>query len=154
VDVRHKEGKADEGEGGGVTAHAPFIRRRVRVAAALLVGAGGFLGAIARYLVTTVVGTSASGVPWATFLINVSGSLLLGMLGTVATRGLFGGPEPIRLALGVGFLGAFTTFSTFSVETNQLLQADDWPMAALYAAGSVVAGLVAVRAGAAIGAAL
>ncbi|MGE0392276.1 MAG: fluoride efflux transporter CrcB [Vicinamibacterales bacterium] len=122
--------------------------------ASLLVGAGGFLGAIARYLTTNAIGTSASGIPWATFVINVSGSLLLGALGTAATRGLIGAPEPVRLALGVGFLGAFTTFSTFSVETNHLIQTDDWPMAMLYAAGSVVAGLAAVRAGAAIGAAL
>lgn len=126
----------------------------VTVTGALLVGVGGFVGAIARYLAATLIGTSASGVPWATFVINVTGSLLLGILGSVATRGVLGAPEPMRLALGVGFLGAFTTFSTFSVETNQLLQMDDWPMAALYAAGSVVAGLAAVRAGAAIGAAL
>lgn len=119
-----------------------------------LVGAGGCAGAMARYAVASVIGTSASGVPWATFLINVSGSLLFGLLGALATRGWLGAPEPARLALGVGFLGAFTTFSTFSAETNRLILGDDWPMAALYAAGSVVAGLAAVRAGAALGAAL
>jgi len=126
----------------------------VRVLPYVLVGAGGFLGAIARYLVASVIGSNVHGVPWATFTINVSGSFLLGMLGTVATRGMLGAPDPARLALGVGFLGAFTTFSTFSAESHQLIQSDDWPMAALYAAGSVVAGIAAVRAGAAIGAAL
>lgn len=120
----------------------------------VLVGAGGFAGAIARYVMTSAIGTSLYGVPWATFAINVLGSFLLGMLGPLVARGLPGESEPMRLALGIGFLGAFTTFSTFSAEAHQLIQSDEWPLAALYAAGSVVAALAAVRAGAAIGAAL
>ena len=125
------------------------------VASCLLVGAGGFLGAIARHLAGVAIGDAGRGVfPLATFLINISGSLLLGVVGTLVARRFVASPDAVRLALGVGFLGAFTTFSTFEMETQGLLRDGQGLMASLYVAGSVVVGLVAVRAGMALGNAL
>ncbi len=121
----------------------------------LLVGAGGFLGAIARYVVTMgVSGLARTTFPLATFLINVSGSLLLGVVGTLVARRFVASPEAVRLALGVGFLGAFTTFSAFEMETDWMLRDGRGMLAVFYVGASVVAGLLAVRAGAALGNAL
>jgi len=117
----------------------------------LLVGAGGACGSMARYLVTLVIGAHAGvAFPIATFVVNVTGSFLLGALGTLATRSTGWPPETLRLALGTGFLGAFTTFSTFEMETSGLFRAGHWCLGVAYVAGSVIAGLVALRAGAAI----
>src|SRR5689334_5501482 len=88
-----------------------FLRRTPL--AYLLVGIGGFLGANARLLVSTyVVGHVRTRFPLATFAINVSGSLMLGVLGGFLTERVTPHSEWMRLALGVGFLGAYTTFST------------------------------------------
>ena len=114
----------------------------------LLVGVGGFVGANARLivaqLVTRLVGTQF---PLGTFLINVSGSFLLGVLWPVVTQRLGPTSDALRLSLGVGFLGAFTTFSTFELETHALLENGSWSFAAANVVGSVAAGLLAMRAG-------
>ncbi len=115
----------------------------------LLVGAGGFAGAITRFLVTA--GTTAlwrTPFPAATFLVNVSGSLLIGVAGTLASRRLAGAPDALRLAFAVGFLGAYTTFSAFSLETDAMIRDGRTALALGYVAASVVVGLLAVRAGA------
>lgn len=118
----------------------------------LLVGAGGFLGANARLLVARVVATTIdTRFPLGTFVINVSGSFLLGVLGAVVAGKIVPESDALRLALGVGFLGAFTTFSTFEFETHALLEDGLGWVAMLNAAGSVVAGLLAVRAGIVLG---
>jgi CrcB protein len=114
----------------------------------LLVGVGGFIGANARFVVARWVGgVSEARFPLGTFLINVSGSFLLGVLGGLLA--LKAGPhgDALRLALGVGFLGAFTTFSTFEYETHALLEDGVWLTAMLNVVLSLVAGLVAVRLG-------
>jgi CrcB protein len=114
----------------------------------LLVGVGGFIGANVRYLVAVVVGNAVTTrFPLATFLINVSGSFLLGMLGTIAGQKIAPGSDALRLALGVGFLGAFTTFSTFEAETHALLEDGSWAIGAVNVIASVIVGLLAVRAG-------
>lgn len=115
----------------------------------LLVGVGGFVGANARWLVARFIEAEAgTRFPWATFAINVSGSFLLGVLGAlIAGRVGAAQADAWRLALGVGFLGAFTTFSTFGYETHTLLESGAWMRAALYMVGSAVCGLAAVRAG-------
>jgi len=114
----------------------------------LLVGVGGFLGANARFGVARIVGASVdTRFPLGTFLINVSGSFVLGILGAIATQKMFPASDAMRLALGVGFLGAYTTFSTFEFETHALLEDGSWLIATANVALSVAVGLIAVRAG-------
>jgi len=116
----------------------------------LCVGAGGFLGAIARYgLGVWIDARAGSAFPFGTLLINLSGSFLLGTLsGALEFSAL--SPE-VRLALGVGFLGAYTTFSTFTYETLRLVEAGDTGLALAYVAASVLVGLVAATLGLAVG---
>jgi len=117
----------------------------------LLVGIGGFVGANARFVVARLVGGLVeTGFPVGTFLINVSGSFLLGIVGTLAAQRLTPHSEAMRLALGVGFLGAYTTFSTFEFETNALVQQGDWIAAAINLGASVALGFLALRAGIAL----
>ncbi|HIE07347.1 MAG TPA: fluoride efflux transporter CrcB [Desulfarculaceae bacterium] len=88
----------------------------------LIIGCGGFLGAISRFLVSELVYTFiGAGMPYGTLAVNLSGSFLLGI---VAQIGLSGNllPASINSFVGIGFLGAFTTFSTFSVQTLELLE--------------------------------
>lgn len=118
----------------------------------LFVGVGGFAGAIARFLVARGVSSVAgTRFPWGTFLINISGSFLLGILGAIVARRASPGSEAMRLALGVGFLGAFTTFSAFEFETHALLEEGSWVSATTYMFGSLLVGLIAVRIGILIG---
>ena len=115
----------------------------------LLVGLGGGVGAMARYGISLAIPAPPSGWPWATFLINVTGSLLIGLLaGWVSAKG--GAGEPWRLLLGVGVLGGYTTFSAYSLETLGLIERNDITGAAVYSLGSVIAGLASVAIGVAI----
>ena len=114
----------------------------------LLVGVGGFIGANARFVMARLVGAYfETKFPLGTFLINVSGSFLLGVLGTVVTQKVMPGSESMRLALGVGFLGAYTTFSTFEFETHALVDDGSWLTATMNVFASLFIGLLAVRAG-------
>jgi CrcB protein len=97
----------------------------------LLVGVGGFFGAIARYAAGLAVnGIVSTPFPAATLLINVSGSFLLGLLAAQTIKN--GLPESVFLLLGIGFFGAFTTFSTFSVEAVELFKVGRTFLCALY----------------------
>jgi fluoride exporter len=88
----------------------------------LLVGAGGFCGAISRYLVGIGAAHWLGGrMPWSTLIVNVVGSFGLAVLLTMAMNSS-SVPRHLQIALGAGFFGAFTTFSTFSHETIQLLE--------------------------------
>ncbi len=114
----------------------------------LLVGVGGFIGANARFIVARVVGAMfETKFPLGTFVINISGSFLLGILGTLVAQRVMPNSESMRLALGVGFLGAYTTFSTFEFETHALFDDGSWLTATTNMAASLFVGLVAVRAG-------
>ena len=117
----------------------------------LVIGIGGFLGANARYLVsgwiTHVWGTTF---PWGTLIINVSGSFLLGVLMVNLMTRPFVSPH-YRLFFAVGFLGAYTTFSTFSYETLRLLQDQSIGLALLNIMGSVLLGLIGVLVGVWVG---
>jgi CrcB protein len=114
----------------------------------LLVGVGGFVGANARFLVARGVGSLIeTRFPLGTFVINVSGSFLLGVLGAIIAQRVFDSSESMRLALGVGFLGAFTTFSTFEFETHALIDDGSWLAATANVFASLFVGLIAVRAG-------
>ena len=114
----------------------------------LLVGLGGFIGANARFVVARLVGAVfETRFPLGTFVINVSGSFLLGVLGTLVAQKVMPNSESMRLALGVGFLGAFTTFSTFEFETHALFDDGSWLTATTNMFASLFVGLLAVRAG-------
>jgi CrcB protein len=115
---------------------------------ALYVGAGGFLGAVARHLVGAAAGRVWSGsFPLGTFVINVSGSFALGLFGTwVLTRG--GIPQGLRLAVATGFVGAYTTFSTLEFEALGLVSRGHRALALGYVLGSLVLGFGAVALGA------
>jgi fluoride exporter len=119
------------------------MRRDLPVLAA--VAAGGVLGALARYGVSSAWPHEPGGFPWATFGINVSGCLAIGVLLVVITE-LRSTHRLTRPFLGTGVLGGYTTFSTYAVETERLLS--DYPVTALvYLSGTAAAALVAVQAG-------
>lgn len=120
----------------------------------LWVGLGGFLGANARYwLGAWVQGHRwAAGWPWGTFVINVTGSFILGLfLSLLLGRLSAWHAAEIRLLVPVGFVGAYTTFSTFEYETYALASAGSLARAAANVVGSVVVGFFAVWLGARLG---
>jgi CrcB protein len=113
----------------------------------LLIGLGGVLGANARYLVSTwAAGRFGTAFPYGTFLINASGSFLIGLVLTIVVDLLSNSPTT-RLFLATGFLGAYTTFSTFAYETVALVRQGDVRPALTNAAGSAVLGVVAAASG-------
>lgn len=111
-----------------------------------VVSAGGVVGSLARWgLATTLPGARGS-LPWATLTVNVVGSLLLGLL--LGSLTLARRPHPLlRPALGTGVLGGFTTFSTFSAESRDLLATGHPATAAAYVALTLVVGLLAALLG-------
>jgi len=109
----------------------------------VLIGMAGAAGALARYGIGNAVGQRSF--PWGTLGINLVGSGLLGLLLKLAVDR--GWPDTTTLPLGVGFLGAFTTFSTFSVETHSMLQADRLWAAGAYVAASLIGGIAAAAVG-------
>jgi CrcB protein len=110
----------------------------------LAVGLGGALGSVARWGVSAAF--PGSGFPWATLLVNLSGALLLGIL-MVVVADVLTTSHLVRPFLGVGVLGGYTTFSTYALETRDLLAAGDYAAASAYSLGSVVAGLLAAGLG-------
>jgi CrcB protein len=120
----------------------------------LLIGVGGFAGAVARYVVDGVVAErTGGGFPWGTLAINVSGSFVLGLLFAMsAERAIL--PADIRGPLMIGFLGAYTTFSTFMLESWRLIESGAWTLAVANLGGSIALGLVAVFLGLTVGRAL
>lgn len=104
----------------------------------IAIAAGGALGAVMRYLVSNgIYGWLGRGFPWGTMTVNVLGSLVMGLLFVLLTERLALGPQ-WRAFLLIGFLGAFTTFSTFSMETLNLLEGGEVMRAVLNMVGSVV----------------
>ena len=116
-----------------------------------LVAIGGAIGAVARYqlgrFVTHSMGSpTGAQFPWPTFAANILGCLAMGLLfGWLARNG--GAGESLRLLLGVGLLGGFTTFSAFSLEMLLLAERGAAGLASLYAVGSVIAGVGALYLG-------
>lgn len=113
----------------------------------LTIAAAGALGALARYLVSGWTGQLLGGrAPLGTLAVNVIGSFLLGLLLQVGLTEIRLS-KTLQLALTVGFLGSFTTFSTFSLDTLQFLQARAWLPAAAYVAANLLLSLAAAWAG-------
>ena len=119
-----------------------------------VIAVAGALGALARYGLEGFVGRRTTGeFPWGTFAVNVSGAFVLGFVFTVMTEQLTTAAW-IRGAVTIGFLGAYTTFSTLSFETYRLLEDGALGVAAANALGSLGAGLAAVYLGVVTGRAL
>ena len=120
----------------------------------LLVAAFGAAGAVSRYALDGWISSSTHGqFPWGTLTINVLGAFALGVLVALTTERLLPHPE-WRVALGIGFLGAFTTFSTYAYETVKLAEDGAIGLALANAVGMVAIGLVAAALGLAVGRAL
>jgi CrcB protein len=113
----------------------------------LVIGVGGFFGAIIRYVLAVWIGQRwGRSFPLGTFVINISGSFLIGLLMTLMAERFIENPQ-WRLLLVVGFLGAYTTFSTFEYETGALLKDGEWLFASLNVILSVVVGFIALKLG-------
>ena len=111
----------------------------------LAVALGGSFGALVRYLAAAAVATRGGAPMWATLAVNVVGSLLIGAAAAAAANGNL---SPVaKAAIISGFLGSLTTFSTYSLETMNLMREQRFGMAVAYALGSIVLGLVAAGIG-------
>lgn len=120
----------------------------------LLIGAGGFTGAIARYLVDARLSAWTGGaLPWGTFAVNISGSFVGGLLfALLVERAAL--PADLRGPLLIGFIGAYTTFSTLALESWRMIEDGAWLYASANLVGSIVVGVVAVIGGIALGRAI
>jgi CrcB protein len=115
----------------------------------LALAVAGALGVLARHFIQRVVPRTGL-IPWGTFLVNVGGSLVAGLLLVLLARRL-SVPMWVQEAVFVGFLGGFTTFSALSAETFLLIETKHFGVAAAYSLGSLAAGLAAIYAGTALG---
>ena len=114
----------------------------VQAEAAILVGIGGLLGANARYLVSVWAARRIGPeFPYGTLIVNLSGSLLLGFLVTAVAASAAYGRE-IQLLVPIGFVGAYTTFSTFAYESVGLLRRRAYGLAVTNVLGSTMLGLL------------
>ncbi|MDI6692728.1 MAG: fluoride efflux transporter CrcB [Anaerosomatales bacterium] len=123
----------------------------MRATDVVIVAAGGAVGAAARYVLGGwLADRFGTAFPWHTFVINVAGAFALGVLMALSVeRGIV--PQQWRLALGVGVLGGYTTFSTLSYESIALLSQGSYALGFLNMFGSGVAGLLAAWLGLATG---
>lgn len=107
----------------------------------LLVGIGGALGALARFGAQNWIGALANGFPVATFLVNIAGSIAMGVLIGVLAKFTPQYQNEIRLFVAVGIFGGFTTFSSFSLDAITMIERGDVMLAAIYIVGSVLLSL-------------
>jgi fluoride exporter len=121
----------------------------------LLIAVGGALGTLARYLISVAAVPFSHRLPWGTILINVSGSFVIGFFGTLTlSQGRHPLPETARLFIMVGFCGGFTTFSSFSLQTLDLMRNGSLMRALINVVASVVLCVGAVAVGHALAAKL
>jgi CrcB protein len=109
----------------------------------LVIVAGGVLGSLCRWGIGRALPRSPTGFPWATFIVNVSGCFLIGIL-MVFVLDVWPPSRLVRPFLGIGFLGGYTTFSTYMLDTRALLVADRRVTAGVYLFGSLAAGFFGV----------
>ena len=117
------------------------------------VSAGGVLGGTARYGVEQIVPVQADGFPWGTFAVNVVGAFVLGLV-LVLSLELWPERRYLRPFVAIGFLGSFTTFSTWMLQVYELADADRIGLATTYLGVSLVAGLAVTALGLMLGRAL
>jgi CrcB protein len=116
----------------------------------LLIGLGGGVGSVARYLCQKWFNeTYPQPFPWGTFVVNLAGCFLIGVIYAASEKSTLLSPQ-LRLLLITGFCGGFTTFSTFAFENMTLLRSGDITFFLLYTAGSLALGILGVFAGVAI----
>jgi fluoride exporter len=130
-----------------VDVHVPMQRdelRRAPWAVLSVIALGGTLGALARYGLSLAFPTAPGGFPLATFGINVTGSLLIGALAVFVSRHNL---PLLRPFVGVGILGGYTTFSTYVVDIQRLIDAHAFLTASAYLGGTLVAAVLAAEAG-------
>jgi fluoride exporter len=127
----------------------PARHREPAAARAVVLGVisvGGALGALARYGIEALLPTGSGGFPWGTFVINVTGCALIGVLMVLVTD-VFPARRLLRPFVGVGVLGGFTTFSTYANEIRGLLRPGTMPVALAYLVATLVCALLAVTLG-------
>lgn len=113
----------------------------------IMIGIGGAIGAIARYQVAAMIQARIPvGFPYGTFVVNVSGCLVMGFATALLTERLVVHPN-WRFLIPIGFIGAYTTFSTFELETFRAVSEAAWPIAIANVVGSCIAGYLALWAG-------
>ena len=116
--------------------------------AVVLIALGGAVGTLARYFVSLAAVPISQTLPWGTILINIAGSFIIGFFGTLTiAQGCYPVPESARLCVLVGFCGGFTTFSSFSLQTLDLIRGGGIGRALANVALSVVLCLTAVAIG-------
>jgi fluoride exporter len=117
----------------------------------IAIGFAASLGAIARFVLSSACGRFfGTGFPVGTFIINISASLALGWFMTVTDHRIIVS-DTVKIAVAIGFIGTYSTFSTFAYETDSLLESGSGIKALVNVLGSLVGGIVAVRLGAALG---
>ncbi|SEH01965.1 CrcB protein [Nonomuraea solani] len=129
-----------------VDLHVPAQRAEPQRPVLAAIAAGGALGALARHGVQTALPAGPADFPWATFWVNVSGCLLIGVLMVVITE-IRPAHRLVRPFLGVGVLGGYTTFSTYAVDVQRLIAARAPLTGLLYLAGTLAAAVTAVATG-------
>jgi CrcB protein len=115
-----------------------------------MIALGGAMGALARYQLAALIQARVpAGFPWGTFVVNISGCLVMGVVTTIFTERLVVHPN-WRLLIPIGFIGAYTTFSTFEYETFRAVTEGSWLIGAANVVASVLAGYVALWLGVAL----
>jgi CrcB protein len=127
--------------------------QRPQAAVLIAIAAGGALGAPARYEIAQLIPITPATFPWATFWTNLSGAFVLGVFLTIVIE-RFPPTRFVRPFFAIGFLGAYTTFSTLAVETATLVKDGDVMLGVGYTVASIVAGLAVAYAGIVLGRAL
>jgi len=118
----------------------------VKTGVVAAVAAGGAIGSVARYFMSTIQSPTWTGFPYAIFLVNVSGGFVMGVL-TELMALKFSVSLEVRAFLTTGIMGGYTTFSTFSLESAGLIQRQAYLMATSYVVGSAILSIVALFCG-------
>ena len=125
------------------------LREEKKMIECIVVGAGGFIGAVCRYLIGLIPVNENLAFPVKTFAINILGSFIIGLIAGLALKNNALNPRAV-LFLKVGICGGFTTFSSFALETGDLIKGGNTVTALLYVILSVAAGVAAVFGGQAV----